>query len=478
MAIDLTMPRLSDTMESGTIIKWNVKEGDEVSAGDVVADVETDKATMEMQVYDDGRISKIAVPEGQTVSVGTLIAVIDDGGGPGGGEAEAPASASGTESAETTSDEATSTPPVATASGTSPASVPASTTASTAAPSASSSATPPPAAAGVAVGGTRLRVSPVARNIADEHGVDLASIEGSGPGGRIVKQDVLAAIENRRAAGSGAAADGPAGTTSIPTGLALSMPARSAAAAPAQPLASAPLAASGRPGGEVPLSGMRQTIAKRLVESKQTIPHYQVTVRVDMDPVLDLRKDLNRQLQSQGVKLSVNDFIVRACAVAMAEHPFMNASWGGDRIVLHGAVNVGVAVSLPEARGGGLVVPTIRDADRKSLRWIGEETRELAEKARTKGLSVEEMSDATFTVSNLGMFGVEHFTAVINPPNSAILACGAALEQPVVRDGQLAVGHEMQATLSLDHRVIDGAMGAAWLGTFRSLLEHPAMLMV
>jgi len=464
MAIELTMPRLSDTMESGTIIKWNVKEGDEVSAGDVVADVETDKATMEMQVYDDGRISKIAVPEGQTVSVGTLIAVIDDGEG----EAEAPASASGTETAETTSAEATTAAPHAEKAAPAAAAAP---------PPAAIPASPLPAAAGAAAGGSRRRVSPVARNIADEHGVDLASIEGSGPGGRIVKQDVLAAIENRRAAGSGGGVDATeaTGTTSIPTGLALSMPMRPA---PAQPLASAPLAASGRPGGEVPLSGMRQTIAKRLVESKQTIPHYQVTVRVDMDPVLDLRKDLNRQLTPQGVKLSVNDFIVRACAVAMAEHPFMNASWGGDRIVLHGAVNVGVAVSLPEERGGGLVVPTIRDADRKSLRWISEETRELAEKARTKGLTVEEMSDATFTVSNLGMFGVEHFTAVINPPNSAILACGAALEQPVVRNGQLAVGHEMQATLSLDHRVIDGAMGAAWLGTFKSLLEHPAMLMV
>ncbi|MGA0286694.1 MAG: dihydrolipoamide acetyltransferase family protein [Phycisphaerales bacterium] len=452
MAIELTMPRLSDTMESGTIIKWNVKEGDEVSAGDVVADVETDKATMEMQVYDDGRISKIAVPEGQTVSVGTLIAVIDDGDGDTAGTAATPAaSTSGPASAPVDPD------PVAPA------------------------ASPAPAPAAAAPTGARRRVSPVARNIADEHGLDLSSIEGSGPGGRIVKQDVLAAIENRRAAGSGAMAPDAAtasGSTSIPTGLALSMPTRPGPAAPSQPLVSAPLAASGRSGGEVPLSGMRQTIAKRLVESKQTIPHYQVTVRVDMDPVLELRRDLNKQLTPQGVKLSVNDFIVRACAVAMADHPYMNASWGGDRIVLHGAVNVGVAVSLPEERGGGLVVPTIRDADRKSLRWISEETRGLAEKARTKGLTVEEMSDATFTVSNLGMFGVEHFTAVINPPNSAILACGAALEQPVVRNGQLAVGHEMQATLSLDHRVIDGAMGAAWLGTFKSLLEHPAMLMV
>ena len=228
----------------------------------------------------------------------------------------------------------------------------------------------------------------------------------------------------------------------------------------------------------MPLSGMRQTIARRLVESKTTIPHYQVTMRITMDPVLSLRKDLNAQLEPQGVKLSVNDFIVRACATAMAEHPLMNASWGGDRILLHGAVNVGVAVSLPEERGGGLVVAVIRDADRKSLRWISEETRTLAEKARTKGLSVEDMADSTFTISNLGMFGVEHFTAVINPPNSAILACGAAIAQPVVRDGGLAVGHEMQATLSLDHRVIDGATGAAWLGSFKRLLEHPALLMV
>ncbi len=444
MAIELTMPRLSDTMESGTIIKWNVKEGDAVSAGDVVADVETDKATMEMQVYDDGKVSRIVVPEGKTVAVGTLIAVIDDGSG----------------------DAAATAAPKATAA---PASAPASTSASSA-PSESTAATParpaPSPASPVAGEASRMRVSPVARRLADEHGVELGSIRGSGPAGRIVKQDVLAAIENRAAAGTPPAR--------VETSVALPVPAARTAVAASTTALSAP----GRPGGEVPLSGMRQTIARRLVESKQSIPHYQVTVRIDMDPVMALRKDLNTQLADQGVKLSVNDFIVRGCAVAMAEHPFMNASWGGDRILLHGAVNVGVAVSLPVDRGGGLVVPTIRDADRKSLRWISEETKQLAEKARTKGLSVEEMSDATFTVSNLGMFGVEHFTAVINPPNSAILACGAALEQPVVRNGQLAVGHEMQATLSLDHRVIDGAMGAAWLATLKHLLEHPATLLV
>ena len=440
MAIELTMPRLSDTMESGTIIKWNVKEGDAVSAGDVVADVETDKATMEMQVYDDGKVSRIVVPEGKTIAVGTLIAVIDDGSG----EAAAPAAPEAAAPAK----------PAA------PASSP------TAATQAAPTRPAPSPASSVAGEASRMRVSPVARRLADEHGVELGSLRGSGPAGRIVKQDVLAAIENRAAAGTPPAR--------VETSVALPVPAMRTAVAASTTALSAP----GRPGGEVPLSGMRQTIARRLVESKQTIPHYQVTVRIDMDPVMALRKDLNTQLADQGVRLSVNDFIVRGCAVAMAEHPFMNASWGGDRILLHGAVNVGVAVSLPADRGGGLVVPTIRDADRKSLRWISEETKQLAEKARTKGLSVEEMSDATFTVSNLGMFGVEHFTAVINPPNSAILACGAALEQPVVRNGQLAVGHEMQATLSLDHRVIDGAMGAAWLATLKHLLEHPATLLV
>ncbi|MBM4106692.1 MAG: 2-oxo acid dehydrogenase subunit E2 [Phycisphaerae bacterium] len=450
MAIELTMPRLSDTMESGTIIKWNVKEGDKVASGDVVADVETDKATMEMQVYDGGTVSRIVVPEGKTVAVGTLIAVIEDGRG---GASPKPA-------------DRLAVPPSSASSASSPP-----------APEpriAPASPSMRPSAADDAES-ARLRVSPVARRIAEEHGIELGSLVGSGPAGRIVKQDVLAAVENRRAASV-------APPTTVKTSQALSMPARTPAAPlpamPASALASAPLAAGGRPGREMPLSGMRQTIARRLVESKTTIPHYQITMRITMDPVLSLRKDLNAQLEPQGVKLSVNDFIVRACATAMAEHPLMNASWGGDRILLHGAVNVGVAVSLPEERGGGLVVAVIRDADRKSLRWISEETRTLAEKARTKGLSVEDMADSTFTISNLGMFGVEHFTAVINPPNSAILACGAAIAQPVVRDGGLAVGHEMQATLSLDHRVIDGATGAAWLGSFKRLLEHPALLMV
>lgn len=240
-------------------------------------------------------------------------------------------------------------------------------------------------------------------------------------------------------------------------------------------------ASVGQPGiqsVEMALSTMRQTIARRLVESKTTIPHYQVSMTFDMDSIVALRETLNAELVPAGVKLSLNDFIVRACALAMARHPFVNASFADDRILVHQTVNVGVAVALDEEKGGGLLVATIRDADRKSLRQISAETKALSEKARTKGLSIEEMSDSTFTISNLGMFGVEHFTAIINPPNSAILACGAAVQRPVVRNGSLAVGWEMTATLSLDHRVIDGAMAARYLQSLKHLMEHPTLLLV
>ena len=309
-----------------------------------------------------------------------------------------------------------------------------------------------------------MRVSPVARRMADEFGVPIDAIRGSGPGGRIVKRDILDAMERMK---SGQLAP-----------VARTAPAAAPSTALSMPVSSVPVVPIGAQSREVAVSGMRQTIARRLVESKLSIPHYQVTMRVNMDALLELRSMLNRQLETQGVKLSVNDFIVRACAIGMQAHPFMNASWGGDRIIVHSDVNVGVAVSLPAERGGGLLVAPLRHADQQGLRQISLETRTLAEKARTKGLSAEDMGGSTFTVSNLGMFGVEHFTAIINPPNSAILACGAAVEQPVVRNHQLAVGHEMSATLSLDHRVIDGAMAAEYLQTVRQNLENPATLMV
>ncbi len=456
MPVQLTMPRLSDTMEAGTIVRWNVKEGDSVSSGDVVADVETDKATMEMPVFDDGVVAKILVDPGTQVKVGTPIAVIATDG-----EDVASAASAGAEPARAPA--AASPAPVAPAAVAAPAppapapAAPAELVDDSALRAAMQSA----AVAAPVADGPRMRVSPVARRMADEFGVPIEAIRGSGPGGRIVKRDVQEALERMK---SGQLA--PVVRAAAPS-AALSMP-----------VSTVPVVPIGAQSRDVAVSGMRQTIARRLVESKLSIPHYQVTMRVSMDALLDLRSMLNRQLETQGVKLSVNDFIVRACAIAMHAHPFMNASWGGDRIVVHSDVNVGVAVSLPAERGGGLLVATIRHADQKGLRQISLETRALAEKARTKGLSAEDMGGSTFTVSNLGMFGVEHFTAIINPPNSAILACGAAVEQPVVRNHQLAVGHEMSATLSLDHRVIDGAMAAEYLQTVRQNLENPATLMV
>ena len=444
MPISVTMPRLSDTMEAGTIVRWNVKEGDEVTSGQVVADIETDKATMEMPVFDDGRIAKLLVPAGQSVKVGTQIAVIAEEG------EDLAAAATGGGSAAPKSAPATKAVP-----------------ASAAAPSA-------PAAKAVdedetvTVGGARVRVSPVARRMAEEAGIPLASLKGSGPGGRIIKRDVQTAMENASSRPAAPVAQAPA-----PAAQALAVP-----VAPAAARVSGGLVVAGLESERVAVSGMRQTIARRLVESKTTIPHYQVSMRFELDRLMAMREQLNGELAETGIKLSVNDFIVRGCALAMARHPYVNASWAGDAIAVHKQVNVGVAVALDESKGGGLVVAVIRDADRKSLRAISAEAKALGEKARTRGLSADDMADSTFTVSNLGMFGVEHFTAIINPPNSAILACGAAIKQPVVRNDALTIGYEMTATLSSDHRVIDGAMAARWLKELKGLLENPATLLV
>jgi pyruvate dehydrogenase E2 component (dihydrolipoamide acetyltransferase) len=431
------MPRLSDTMEQGTVVKWHVKVGDKVASGQVIADIETDKATMEQAVFDDGTIARLVCPEGKQVKVGDVIAVLAEDG------ESVDAAASGA-----------------------PASGAAPRAAAPAAAASSAGARGPIVAdvEAVEVGGARVRISPVARRMAQEMGVDLAQVAGSGPGGRIVKRDIVLAAENR---GSAAPAARPAAAQALVAGT---------AAPAAAPQGGAMVA--GVQSVEVPVSTMRGVIAKRLVESKQQIPHYQVTMKFAMDAILAMRGQLNEQLSAMEVKLSVNDFIVRACALAMARNPFFNASWAGDRILVHQQVNVGVAIALPEEKGGGLVVGVVRDANLKSLRQISGEIRSLGEKARTKGLSVEEMSGATFTISNLGMFGVDNFTAIINPPNSAILACGAAIEQPVVRNHQLTVGWEMAATLSLDHRVIDGAMAAKYLQSLKQFVETPTLLLV
>ena len=429
MPIEITMPRLSDTMEEGTLLHWYKKVGDVISSGDVLADIETDKATMELQSFDDGIFSEILVQEGDKVAVGKVIAMIAE-------EDEEP-------SAEIPSDQIDF--PVAPEQ-TEPKVMPAKNESSH--------------------GG--MMISPVARRLADEFGVNIQSIQGSGPSGRVIKRDILQVVEATKET-SAAAATTNSEDMGQPIG---SKPEVVATTQPIVPIG------AWRENRSVPLSNMRQIIAKRLVESKQTIPHYQVTMTFNMDPLLDMRKTLNKQLANSGVKLSVNDFIVRCCALAMAEHPAFNASFGGDCIYYHGPVNVGIAIAMPEEKGGGLVVGTVRDADQKSLRAISQESIRLATKAKAKGLSLEEMSDTTFTISNLGMFGVEHFTAIINPPNSAILAVGSAMEKPVVREGELAVGHELSATLSLDHRVIDGAMAARYLKTLKELIENPAALLV
>lgn len=448
MAIEIKMPRLSDTMEAGTLVKWFVKEGEQVESGQVLADIETDKATMEMPTYDAGQVAKIVCAAGANVSVGETVMILAEegesieaalksvvGGSASGGSSRSEARAA----TESSSSHSTATTPTAPSD-----------------PAATEGALDNGGGASNGAAG-RMLISPLARRIADENGLDVKSIKGSGPQGRIIKRDVLEAL----------GLDGEAGEPGASS---------AAAAAPAPaPTMAAPTTTLG---GKVALSNMRQTIARRLVESKNTIPHYQVSVTVNADPLLDLRQTLNEQLASQNVKLSVNDFLVRACALAIHQHPNFNATWKGDSLLIGERVNIGVAVALPEERGGGLVVATLRDADRIGLRQISAQTKALADKARSKGLSLEEMSDSTFTISNLGMYEVDFFTAIINPPNAAILAVGAAMKKPVVRNDELTIGHEMSCTLSCDHRIIDGASGARFLATLKSMLENPATLLV
>lgn len=465
MPIKIEMPRLSDTMQAGTVVKWNVKEGQKIKSGDALADIETDKATMELQSFEDGTVAVIPVPEGQNVPIGTVILVLAGAGedvasvksqfAAGGSTAAAPAAKA------------------AAASGGSASQVPAS--------GGSVAVLDAPASNGTshANNGGRIFASPLAKKIAAESNVDLGSLQGSGPAGRIIRKDVEAAISSGATSVAGRVASSAGSSRDLATRV--EQPAKPTRNVPAVlPSVGATLTPR-----TLQLSNMRKTIAKRLVESKTTIPHYQVSVEVDMDALVALRTQLNEQLGTQGVKLSVNDFLVRACALAMHQHPYVNAKWvgtpGNETVEFLGEVNVGVAIALPVAEdgsGGGLVVATLRNADVLGLRQISSETKRLADKARNKGLSVEDMSDSTFTISNLGMFGVDNFTAIINPPNVAILAAGGAIQKPVVRNNQIVPGHVMNMTMSSDHRVIDGAMAAQYLATVKGLLEKPATLLV
>lgn len=447
MPMKITMPRLSDTMEEGTLVKWRVKVGDKVASGDMLADVETDKATMELQSFDDGTVAKLAVQEGQSTKVGELILVLATEGES--VEDAAKAAGSGGDSAKKEAPKAEEKQE-------------AKSEEKAEAKQESKQESKPQASSddddSDADQGGKVRVSPLARRIAEDNNIDLSKLTGSGPDGRIIKRDVQGAIESRKAV----PADKPASDKSADKS-------KAPAAVPPQPKLESKT---------ISVSNMRKTIAKRLLESKTTIPHFTVTVQADVEELAKLRGTLNKQLASQGVKLSVNDFIVRAAALALLQHPVVNSSWTDKGIEQHGSVNIGVAVALPEEKGGGLVVPTLRNTHQMGLRQISKDTRELADKARTKGLSIEEMSDGTFTISNLGPWNVDHFEAIINPPQAAILAVGAAIEQPVVKNGQIVIGSRMSLTLSADHRVIDGATAAVFLNTLRDLLENPATLLV
>ncbi|HSK39717.1 MAG TPA: pyruvate dehydrogenase complex dihydrolipoamide acetyltransferase [Arenibaculum sp.] len=453
MPIEILMPALSPTMTEGNLAKWHKQVGDEVKAGDVIAEIETDKATMEVEAVDEGRIGKILVDEGaQGVAVNTPIAVLleedeDDsaladvgGGKPAGNGAATAADAQKGEPA----DEAVQPKPEAPA--------PRERAAGTAGP---------------ANGGGRIFASPLARRMAEQAGLDLAQIRGSGPQGRIVKADVEAARAGGTAAPAPRKAEAaPAATPAAP------QPATPAAQKPAGVDAKDFATKLGMRFREVPNSGMRKTIARRLSEAKQTVPHFYLTVDCRIDDLLQVRKELNGR--SDEYKLSVNDFVIRASALALKKVPAANAAWSDEAILLFEDADISVAVATPS----GLITPIIKQAQAKGLAQISNEMKELAGKAREGKLKPEEYQGGTFSVSNLGMYGIHDFGAIINPPQACILAVGAGDQRPVVRNGEIVPATVMSCTLSVDHRVVDGAVGAEYLAAFRKLIEDPLSMLL
>ena len=433
MPIEILMPALSPTMEEGTLAKWLVKEGDSVSSGDIIAEIETDKATMEFEAVDEGTIGKIIVPEGsEGVKVNALIAVLLEDG------EEASDAVLSSAPADDAGDKAAAT----------------AVSAEPATPTAEPSTAPAPAAP-AASDGTRIFASPLARRIAADKGLDLSALKGSGPHGRIVKADVLAAGE---APAKSAPAAGPAVSAAPP------------AAAPSVSADAIAKIYADREFTEIPLDSMRKTIAARLTEAKQTIPHFYLRRDIKIDNLLSFRGQLNKQLEARGVKLSVNDFIIKACALALQTVPTANAVWAGDRVLQLTPSDVAVAVAIE----GGLFTPVLKDADQKSLSSLSAEMKDLASRARSKKLAPHEYQGGSFAISNLGMFGIDNFDAVINPPHGAILAVGAGVKKPVIdEEGQVSVATVMSVTLSVDHRVIDGALGAELLQAIVDNLENP-----
>src|ERR671916_2735249 len=432
------MPKMGDAMEEGTLVKWLKSEGEEVSEGDAIAEIETDKVTLELEAENSGTLAQLIADEGQDIPVGEAIAFIQGEGEEvpgrdGKGRAE-PA-----EEAEGGEEEGGGEAQAATA---------------TEAPEEEAAEEAPPTD-GRADG--RFRASPIVRRLAQENNLDLSKIEGTGPAGRIVERDVRAALER-----GDAQADGRAAEAEAPE------------AAPAQQPAAAP-EPTGAPGTElVEPTRMQRIIGERMTQSKQQVPHYYATVEVEMDELMALRKQLNGQLEEQGIKLSVNDFVMKACAVALRDYPKLNALWTDRGIELHQQVNLAMAVALE----AGLITPVIKDAANKTLSAISAESKDLATRAREGGLNPDEYQGGTFTVSNMGMFGVESFSAIITPPQAAIVAVSSIVQRAIFKDGEVIPASIMKLTLSADHRISNGAEGGQYLAEVKRLLEHPMTLVV
>jgi pyruvate dehydrogenase E2 component (dihydrolipoamide acetyltransferase) len=433
MAIQIEMPKLSDTMTEGTLIKWHKKVGDSVEIGDILAEVETDKATMEMEAFDEGTISQILVQEGDKAAIGSVLAVLD-------GDDASPAAPAAAPAAET------------------PAAAPATTTAA---------ATPSAPMAPQSSDGSRIKSSPLARKVASELGVNLSSLSGSGPGGRIVRADVVSA-------GSSA----PAKSTQANAAAALAAAAKARSASPAAAPAAAPqaLLPTAKEGdSRIELSSMRKVIASRLLTSKQTIPHFYLHVEADAAPLMALRKQINAQAElTHGNKYSVNDFVLKAVINATVAVPAVNASFAGDHIVSFKHVGLAVAIAVED----GLVTPVIQQAETKSVLQISKEVKDMAARAKEKKLKPSEFDGGTVTVSNLGAWGIESFDAIVNPPQALILSVGAAIEKPVVKNGQIVPGLRINLGVSCDHRVVDGAVAASFLAEVKKLIEQPALMLI
>ncbi len=421
MAEVVNMPRLSDTMEEGTVAKWHKKVGDQVSEGDLLAEIETDKATMDFEAFQEGVLLHIGVEEGNTAPVDSILAILGEEGEDISNLLEGKQGASKEEKEEPESEEEKDT-------GSSKQQEEAS----------SEEDEKPSQETGERESDQRLKASPLAKKMAEDRGIDLHQVKGTGDGGRIVKED----IENY--------------TPDLEKASAQTQTAR---------------AQTGSGYEDVSVSQMRKTIAKRLAESKFSAPHFYLTIDIDMDGAIEARKALNALAES---KISYNDLVIKAAAVSLQEHPAVNASWLGDKIRMNHDINIGVAVAVDE----GLMVPVIRYANQKGLSTINNEVKTYAGQARNKKLPLEDMEGGTFAVSNLGMFGIEEFTAIINPPNSCIMAVGAIRQEPVVKEGAIVIGNRMKVTLSCDHRTVDGATGAAFLQTFKEIMEHPMKMLL